>query len=113
MTDDKKALLPPKPYTIFESDDEIEQSILKDLSEDQDFINDSSFREQIGIACKHLKTQRCMISYRRIASIFNVNVGTVKDQESKYINDVLPDGCPPSFTDNELQVMKKQSPTMI
>ena len=44
-----------------------------------------------------------MISYRRITSIFNVNVGTVKDQESKYINGVLPEGRPPSFTDNELQ----------
>ncbi|KAK8893808.1 hypothetical protein M9Y10_022237 [Tritrichomonas musculus] len=92
MTLDTKALLPPKPYTLFNTNDEIEKSVLKELSEDQDFINASCFREQVGITCKHLRTEQCMISYRRIASIFNVNVGTIKDQESKYINGVFPDG---------------------
>lgn len=105
MTLDTKALLPPKPYTLFNTNDEIEKSVLKELSEDQDFINASCFREQVGITCKHLRTEQCMISYRRIASIFNVNVGTIKDQESKYINGVFPDGRPPSFTDDELNMI--------
>ena len=105
MTLDTKALLPPKPYSFFNTNDEIEKSVLKELSEDQDFINASCFREQVGITCKHLRTEQCMISYRRIASIFNVNVGTIKDKESKYINGVFPDGRPPSFTDDELNMI--------
>ena len=47
MTLDTKALLPPKPYTLFNTNDEIEKSVLKESSEDQDFIKASCFREQV------------------------------------------------------------------
>ena len=37
--------------------------------------------------------------------MFNVNKGTIKDKETKFINGVMADGCPPLFTNEELDMI--------
>ena len=83
----------------------IEQEAINQLKNDPFFLNSRTFREQVGIACSHLRTEYSRISYSRIASMFDVNKGTIKDQEKKYQNGVLPDGCHPSFTHDELGML--------
>lgn len=64
-----------------------------------------SSTQEVGIACSHLRTEYSRISYSRIAAMFDVNKGTIKNQEKKYQNGVLTDGGLPSFTHDELGML--------
>lgn len=44
-----------------------------------------------------VKTEECIISFSRLAAMFNVNKGSTKNQESKYRFVVLLDGKQPLF----------------
>lgn len=62
----------------------IEQEAINQLKNDPYFLNSRTFRKQVGIACSHLRTEYSRISYSRITAMFDVNKGTIKDQEKKY-----------------------------
>ncbi len=100
-----KALLTPKEVCYPEARNEVEATAIRKLKESVDFTYATTFREQVGIACSFLRTDECRISYSRLATMFNVNKGSIKDQESKYRFGVLSDGRPPSFSKAELDAI--------
>lgn len=103
MSKFKPLLVSKKTFQDLVPKTEAERKAYADLKADERFLNALTSREQIGVACEYLRQINCMVSYQKIGAMFFVNKSIVKDQETKYKFGVLPDGRPPSFTNDEVQ----------
>ena len=72
---------------------------------DQDYVAAETFREQVGILCRYLRTDCIRVSHSRIGALFNKKKPAIKKQCDKYIQGKTLNGQPPLLKKNELEIV--------
>ena len=102
-------LLPPQELTLEHFRNGPLFTIIKDCIESDEVVAASSFREQVGIITRILRTEKDIpLSYQYIGLIFRQprSRSAILQQEIKYNDGVKANGRPPLLTDEEKHQLK-------
>ena len=104
----KKEYLAPKQFVCDFQGTEEERSAFLMAKSQSDFINAKSFREQLDVLFNYLHNDHIRVSFERIAKLFGVSKQSVNNQYLKLQKVILPDGRPPSLTDEEISIIEQE-----
>ena len=85
-----------------------EANYIKAILLSEEFLQASTFREQVGIMCRELRNDELRISYRKIGMLFNCNPGIIKYQEDRFNSVIQNVGRPAELSQIEIDAIKNE-----
>ena len=82
-----------------------EANYIKAILLSEEFLQASTFREQVGIMCRELRNDELRISYRKIGMLFNCNPGIIKYQEDRFNSVIQNVGRPAELSQIEIDAI--------
>ena len=104
----KKDFLGPKPIVADFLGTPNEIMAYRNAIAQSDFINARTFRDQLRVLFNFMHNDTFRVSFERIAGLFGVTKQAVYNQYLKVIKQPLPDGRPPTLSDDELAIVANE-----